>query len=292
MHSVFRRVVNLRLGSGELLTLFASDDASGPPGAITVAAPSALDFSDHVDHQSKISCRAGILRIEGCDVSIDLRSARQRDVTTVEPATHSAIGDFTAAWRVAWRTLHTADTAGLVVALHGKRAAGSLDTALAARARRSVPQLLDAARTNQIEGAHSAAARLAGAGPGLTPSGDDFLAGFLIGARHTTQQGWQKKFIDTLGDRLLTQNTNSGDIALAYLTHAAAGRAARPLIKLAEAITGGAPASVTKAAAVTAMHFGHSSGSDTTFGLLCGLAAWQQNLATQIAAALVRDARS
>lgn len=290
VHSVFRRVVNLRLGDGELLTLYVGDDASRPPGAITLAAPAAFDFSDHVGHQSKISCRAGILRIEDSDVSVDLRGARQCDVKTVEPVTHSTIDDFAASWRAAWQTLHSANAAGLIVALHGRRAAGSLDTALAARARQSIPQLLEAARTDDIEAAHGAAARLAGAGPGLTPSGDDFLAGFLIGARHTAQQTWQKNFVDSLGDHLSTKSSNSGDIALAYLTHAAAGRAARPLIKLASAITGGIAEDATKAATVAAMHFGHSSGSDTTFGLLCGLAAWQREFAAIIAAALAEDA--
>lgn len=45
VHSVFRRVVNLRLGDGKLLTLYANDDNNDPPGAMTIAAPPGFDLS-------------------------------------------------------------------------------------------------------------------------------------------------------------------------------------------------------------------------------------------------------
>ena len=291
VHSVFRRVVNLRLGDGKLLTLYANDDNNDPPGAMTIAAPPGFDFSRHITQRAAISCRAGVLRIEDSGVSIDLRQARQRGLLTVEPSRSGGSKGFGASWRAAWRTLLAADTAGLVVALHGRRPAGSLDAALAARARQAVPPLLDAALANDVEAASNAAARLVGAGPGLTPSGDDFLAGFLVGARRTAQNKVEIAFLDALGRELSMQYGNSGDIACAYLTHAAAGRAARPLAKLAGLITNGATARDTRAATVAAMHMGHSSGLDATFGLLCGLVAWRQEIAAQITAALIEDTR-
>ena len=291
VHSVFRRVVNVRLGDGELLTLYANDDNREPPGAITIAAPADFDFSRHVDHRAAISCRAGVLRIEGSGVSIDLRRARLRNPETVELSRGGADTGFSATWHTAWQTLLAANGDGLVVALHGRRSAGSLDAALAGRARQTVPQLLAAARANDVDTAISAAARLVGAGPGLTPSGDDFLAGFLIGARHTAQYKVEIDFLDALGQQLSTQYGNSGDIARAYLAHAAAGRAARSLVKLAGLITNGATARDTRAATVVAMHMGHSSGSDATFGLLCGLTAWRRESAAQITATPARDAQ-
>jgi hypothetical protein len=289
VHSVFRRVVNLRLGGGELLTLYAADDASGPPGAITFAAPANLDFSDHVEHQSKVSCRAGILRIEGSDVSIDLRRARQRDPETIGLCRDGADTGFSASWHTAWQTLLADDGDGLVAALHGRRAAGALDTALAGRARQTVPQLLAAVRAKDIVTAMSAAAGLVGAGPGLTPSGDDYLAGFLVGARHTAQNKAEIAFLDALGRQLSTQHGNSGDIACLYLAHAAAGRAARPLVNLARLITNSATAPDTKAATVAAMRMGHSSGSDATFGLLCGLTAWRRKPGAPVTAISAGD---
>ena len=287
VHSVFRRVVNVRLGDGELLTLYAADDERGPPGAITIAAPADFDFTRHISHRAVISCRAGILRIEGTDVSVDLRRAHPRDPKPVEPSRNGANTGFRASWQTAWQTLIAAGgAAGLVVALNGRRPAGSLDAALAGRARQTIPRLIEAARTTDIGAAMSAAARLVGAGPGLTPSGDDFLAGYLIGARHGAENQAQTAFLGALGRQLSTQYGNSGDIALAYLAHAAAGRTARPLAKLALLITEGANARDTQAATVAAMHMGHSSGADATFGLLCGLAAWRREFAALIEAAL------
>ena len=287
VHSVFRRVVNVRLGSGELLTLYAGDDKSEPPGAITIAAPAGLDFARHIAHHAAISCRAGVLRIEGSDISLDLRQARRRELTPV--ATGVSVG-FSDAWRVAWQTMFAASkNSGLVVALHGKRAAGSLDTALAERARRTLPRMLNAARSYDFDATLTAAARLIGAGPGLTPSGDDFLAGFLVGMRRAAQQQAKIAFVDRLGRELAILYGDSGDIAHAYLIHAAAGRAARPLVILARSIANGADENATTAATVAAMHVGHSSGSDATFGLISGLAAWREDLAALIASGLGTD---
>ncbi len=289
VHSVFRRVVNVRLGDGALLTLNANGSERAPPGAITVAAPADFDFSKHVAHRAAISCRGGVLRIQGCDVSVDLRGAEQRGLPPVVASLARIGKGFDASWRVAWQCLLGAGGgAGLVVALHGRRPAGSLDGALAGRVRNTVPRLLGAARTNDIEAAMGAAARLVGAGPGLTPSGDDFLAGFLIGAQHTAQRKAQSAFVDALGRHLSVQDGNSGDIARAYLAHAAAGRAARPLAKLARLVCDGASERDTRTATAAAMHMGHSSGSDATFGLLCGLAAWRPEFAATITAALAR----
>jgi hypothetical protein len=289
VHSVFRRVINVRVDGDALLTLYAGNDEGAPPGAIAIAAPADFDFSRHITASTAIACRGGVLRIAGSDVSVDLRGARQRDLRSIEPAAHGADDRLLASWQTAWQCLIAAGgSAGLVVALNGKRPAGSLDAALAGRARLSLPRLLEAVRTYDIDGAASAAARLVGAGPGLTPSGDDYLAGFLVGARHTTQNKAQLALVDALGRELAILYGDSGDISRAYLAHAAAGRVARPLATLAKSITDGADQSAIETATTVALHIGHSSGADGTFGLLCGLAAWRGALADLVAAALAR----
>lgn len=287
VHSVFRRVVNVQLADGELLTLYAGVDDRQPPGAISFAPPPDFDFSEHVAHNAPIAFRGGILRIAGTGISIDLRQARRNAADTTQPLSSGDTTGFSASWRLAWDTLiRAAESAGLVIALQGRRPVGAFDAALAARAQQSVPRLLDAARSNHVEAALKAARQLAGAGPGLTPSGDDFLAGFLVGARHGAQTKIQCAFLDRLGQELSGPSGNSGDIAGAYLIHAAAGRAARPMTKLAILVSDGAPAPEIKAATITAMHVGHSSGSDGTFGLLCGLAAWRPEFTATITAGL------
>ena len=289
VHSVFRRVVNVRLGDGALLTLYAGSDESAPPGAITIAAPPGFDFSRHVTPSSAISCRAGVLRIEGSGVSVDLRRAQHCDPQSIEVPVGAVDKEYGASWQTAWRCLIAAGgDAGLVVTLNGRRPAGSLDAALSSLARQAVPHLLDAVRTCDIDAAMRAAARLVGAGPGLTPSGDDFLAGFLVGMRQTVQNQAQLAFVDALGRELAILYGDSGDIPRAYLTHAAAGRVARPLATLARSIGNGADDGAIKIATVAALHIGHSSGADATFGLLCGLAAWHEALAEMVAVALAR----
>ncbi len=287
VHSVFRRVINVRLDAGALLTLYTGDNEGAPPGAVTIAAPAEFDFSQHVTPSAAISCRAGVLRIAGSCLSIDLRHARQCDSPAIEPAVDGTDDRLYASWQTAWQCLYSAGgDAGLVVALNGKRPAGSFDAALARRARLSLPRLLAAVRAYDIDGATKAAARLVGAGPGLTPSGDDYLAGFLVGARHTTQNTAQLALIDELGRALANLYGDSGDIPRAYLAHASVGRVARPLAVLARSITNGADQSAIKTATTVALHIGHSSGADATFGLLCGLAAWRDALAELVAAAL------
>ncbi len=287
VHSVFRRVINVRLGDGALLTLYAGDEDSAPPGAITITVPDGFDFSRHVEHGTGVSCRAGVLRIAGSDLSVDLRSAQRRRPSASERPIGDIDSNYLPAWRTARRCLATAGgDAGLVVALNGKRPAGALDAALAGRARQVVPRLLGAARASDVDGAIAATARLVGAGPGLTPSGDDFLAGFLVGARHAAQEPLQIGFVDDLGRQLSKHYADSGDVPRAYLAHAAAGRAAQPLLTLARMITEGADDSDIYAATVTALHIGHSSGADATFGLLCGLAAWHDEIAASVATAL------
>ena len=119
VHSVFRRVVNVRLDDGELLSLYANDDDRQPPGAISFAAPPDFDFCQHISHTAAISCRAGILRIAATDISIDLRHARQRDIGTIAPSDRDI--DARKSWRAAWHTLMTAESStGLIVSLKGR----------------------------------------------------------------------------------------------------------------------------------------------------------------------------
>jgi len=287
VHSVFRRVINVRLGNGELLTVYTGSDEGAPPGAITVATPADFDFSHHISPSAAISCRAGILRIEGSSVSVDLRRARRCDPQTIEVRAGSVDKEFRTSWQTAWQCLIAAGgNAGLVVALNGRRSAGSLGAALAGRARITLPRLLEAARTYNIDDAISAAARLVGAGPGLTPSGDDFLAGFLVGMRQAAQDKEQLAFTDAFSRELANLYGDSGDIPHAYFIHAAAGRVARPLATLAKSITDGGDQNAINTATIAALHIGHSSGADATFGLLCGLAAWHEALVELVAAAL------
>ena len=101
---------------------------------------------------------------------------------------------------------------------------------------------------------------LAGLGPGLTPAGDDTLAGILLvfGAH------------DRAAAVAAVERARTNDIARAFLVWAARGQSIEPVHRL---LAAGADAGTTSAALADLLRFGHSSGADLAFGLRLGLRA-------------------
>jgi hypothetical protein len=102
---------------------------------------------------------------------------------------------------------------------------------------------------------------LGGLGPGLTPSGDDALAGILLAARLR----WPEAEAYLVG---LATQVDTHEIARAFLIWAARGQSIEPVHRLLHegtASLGGAEA----AAALLAV--GHTSGADLALGLHLGL---------------------
>lgn len=99
-----------------------------------------------------------------------------------------------------------------------------------------------------------------GLGPGLTPSGDDFLIGILAVL-------WVKgdqKFLQLLRQKIVQNLTKTNDISASYLYHACHGEFSEPfhlLFTKKEKV-----AAVNKMASV-----GHSSGTDALAGICFGL---------------------
>ncbi|MEZ5594520.1 MAG: DUF2877 domain-containing protein [Gammaproteobacteria bacterium] len=114
--------------------------------------------------------------------------------------------------------------------------------------------------------------RLLGLGPGLTPSGDDFLVGLWV-SLHAL--GWH-----TAANRLAAQiiplaGNYTNLISLAHLRCAAQGQAAAPLHCLLQVLYT-APAAMPEAvAALTAV--GHSSGWDSLAGIVLATMAYTHN---------------
>jgi len=111
--------------------------------------------------------------------------------------------------------------------------------------RQAVP-CIEALRRGDLD----AAAPLLGLGPGLTPSGDDFIGGFLIVSRHQRVAEWALA--------LAPRRTNK--ISAAHLAAAAAGEAAAALHNA----LGGGPLTPLLA-------LGHSSGWDMLTGAIAAL---------------------
>jgi hypothetical protein len=115
-------------------------------------------------------------------------------------------------------------------------------------------------------------ASLAGLGPGLTPSGDDFLAGVLL-ALALAQERRPDAALREIADEVVeTAAPRTHEISAAYLRAARAGEVAERWLPLLAALGGSdTEAAATAARAVTDV--GETSGADMLAGFLGGLSA-------------------
>jgi hypothetical protein len=269
VHSVFARAANIRLADERLLALL-SPCAGNAPHGVRLAVPEDFAFSDHLAPGQRVGCRADVLRVAATAVAFDLGTAALwegdgpcRTIDWRRPS----IG---AAWRVAWH------------ALWHRRGAGALPFPPSGSEVAPWPSLLpDAlrlARATRLlcsERASRAVDRLIGRGPGLTPAGDDILAGFLGALRSANAADAARgAFVRALGAAVERAACATGAISRAYLDHALVGSLAEPLADLRRQIGAGAPAPVVESAMAKALGVGHTSGQDGALGLLLGLAAW------------------
>ena len=111
----------------------------------------------------------------------------------------------------------------------------------------------------------AAVARLVGRGAGLTPSGDDALAGALLVA-HALGTG------TALAEAVRARVGATTAVSAALLAAAADGYAARPVVTLVDAAVAGDQAAVARALPAV-LAIGHTSGADTVVGIHGALAA-------------------
>jgi hypothetical protein len=109
-----------------------------------------------------------------------------------------------------------------------------------------------------------AATALGGAGPGLTPAGDDVLAGILMAARARLGVAVQDGLVD------VAARVRTSDLAGAFLHWAARGQSVAPVHDLIGALAAGDRSSA-EAARDQLCTLGASSGADLALGLRLGL---------------------
>jgi hypothetical protein len=178
----------------------------------------------------------------------------------------------TTAWSLGQRTraCPTAPTVGLV--------GNAAETALA---------LEVAVRALQCRAAVDAAAGLVGAGVGLTPAGDDLLAGLLAGLELlpsviTADRRWHPAdaLATSLRHTVLAHRAATTGLSGALLEHASRGEVGDQVAGLLHALCGAGPVGQAHRALVAV---GHTSGSQLAAGVL---------LAAETVATHARPARS
>ena len=143
---------------------------------------------------------------------------------------------------------------------------------LLARARPLARALGRACRDDNASAAIEPAAALLGLGPGLTPSGDDFVGGalfarrLLAGASNEDGSGWNAASAEIVS----RARERTHPISVALLSDLVGGDGPAPLHDLAHTLATGIPAAATLDAARRLVKLGHSSGWDLLAGLIIG----------------------
>ena len=131
-----------------------------------------------------------------------------------------------------------------------------------------------AAAGGDVRSVAGAASRLAGLGPGLTPSGDDFLAGFaaawtLVGASLGFDGAERRRVTHAL---VSGARAGASPLGRVWLEHAVRGELPEPMTRFAAALFA-AEARDLGPAVRAMLAVGASSGTDWTVGFLLGAAA-------------------
>jgi hypothetical protein len=134
--------------------------------------------------------------------------------------------------------------------------------------------LASGCRAGSLADSITAAERLIGLGPGLTPSGDDMLSGLLVALRHFGVAAGVPRAV-WLADWLAATvtydaRTRTTPISATLLHCAARGEASPEVIGLLRGVAGFQP---LEPAASRLLRLGHTSGADIAWGVHIGLSA-------------------
>lgn len=278
VHSAFQSALNLRLrGEERLLTLLASSEGDLPQG-IRLNTPKDFSFEE-IQAGEAVRCRDGILHFETGSLAIQLNGARRWKCNLPALGFDPTNPSISAAWGFVWETLNERQrlTGSEIVAENLFRLSESARPGISRRIGEAMRDLLHATQRCKVPNT-SAVASLIGLGPGLTPSGDDLLVGYLAGLWCAVRDRSERtQFISSLGEMIIQLFHKTNDISRTYLYHAAHGQVSSHLANLAEAICRGGDPNYLHETAETALRVGHTSGMDSVSGLLVGLRAWEGN---------------
>lgn len=263
IHSAYRRTINVRFPGDRLVCLHGGQELVAPFGIALGRGFDSPAF-ERIPPGVRVMAAEGTLRIPVLAVEITLAG-----VAAWEPkARPVGLGADAAA--------RSAEVLTAILLQHDNPdgLAGLVDrldaTPLLRRAGPSSEQLMEALALRNSTCVLAAAESLLGLGPGLTPSGDDFLAGFLGTALLASPSAaW---LLRSVGPEILDlAETRTTLLSRAFLTYALRGSLAPPVDALAAALLESTGRSAVLRAAQAACALGHTSGMDTVTGMVFAL---------------------
>ena len=263
IHSTYRNTVNVRFPGDRLLTLHGGRKLIAPFG-IALGRRFHSPAFERIAPGTPAEAAEGNLRVPDAGLEISAAGARvwEPKALPTAPAPEVARVRADVLSGIVRRHDHPDGLAGLVDPADA--------TPLLRRARASVGTLVEGLL--RLEGVllMAGAEPLLGLGPGLTPAGDDFLAGFL-GMAALASPAALTLLHDTEAAFLGLAGKQTTLLSYAFLREAIRGVLAPPVDALAAAILQGADAQAVARAAAEAAGLGHTSGLDTLAGMIFAL---------------------
>lgn len=276
VHSVFERTFNVLMG-GELIGVGRSDVARSPANLITDIPPSAKMSSLGIRKNDEVLTAGSSLEIGGwLKISLNGAEVWRPRRRVAKPLEIKLIKNNLSTAKEFANSGHYRDGLGQLLFYIDDVvfAAAAEDPQLNPVVRSALPHILSllrAVESKNLDLVGRSAEKLAGLGPGLSPSSDDMLAGFMSSLRWTISSlGGNSAYIDEVNQAILVSTTGRTTLlSQQLLGHATAGEVNETVEGLLEAILAGKPSEVL-AAAEEVLAMGETSGVDTMVGILLG----------------------
>jgi len=265
VHSVFAHAVNLALDGREGLISLVRSDRTLPPYAVSVETPYLLNEAG-VSAGMAAAVGNGKVEIPQAGISLDCSRAERADLRLDSVQAANANVRLKERVPVLLDLLRETDGDGLSPLVTGR--GGNVYSCFLEN---RVAHLVQAVAGGEAQRAALAAERIAGCGPGLTPSSDDLLNGYLGALRVIfNAQGTPQKtdMLRVMAERAAGMTNR---ISASFLLACGEGLAARDYLALLTLIFSDADDARIKSAAKAVLSVGSTSGGDMLTGLVLAL---------------------
>jgi len=272
VHSVYRQACNLEADDGVLLTLLA-DELGNVPHGIRCALPEPADFRAWLHPAQMVAADGLSLKLPEAAIEIDLSAATRWQCEwgryAIDVRAEATVGSLRTIRAILRDQPPAGGFAPLLLQHVGPRS--PLDRAMRGRLTQALPALRRADSDLDSVAAGRALSLLAGLGPGLTPSGDDFIIGYLT-ALHSRRahEPMLSEYLNGLMSPIMKFAHAANVVSRQYLLGALEGEVSEALVRVVARVAGADELGVQESAAHL-VRAGHSSGADSLSGLLFGL---------------------